>query len=239
MKHKKNRRNKKQSQSQKPINLRGLIVLPVVLVLTIYLVIAHQPKDQHQSSSVSKATVAVQAPDPAEEMYGAIWPIIHDGANDPVLGIRDNMGWLIAALRDGQVKLAIVPTMRGDVKAFTAKAGTPLVTTIMFVRPLLVEAKSHLPSADFRDMILELTSHEVLHLRMTPRESRPAHREYVLGESKVWARQIETITRPMMSSDRGVDPLAMRAQQVYAEVGNEDNEKWHKWVDVNLCVKSQ
>lgn len=172
-------------------------------------------------------------------LEGKISQALESGARDQIPGIAENCSWLKGQLDAGKVGLAITPLAHGNVVAFTQAGSLPM---IHFAGPVVWERKLRLPEADFQDMAIEALCHEALHLRLTPGApgkpgSNSAYRKYVMGEAKVWAKQVKTITRPMMSQNRSVDMLAVNAESAFADAGDQNNDQWQRWVCSNLCIK--
>ncbi|MEI8061095.1 MAG: hypothetical protein WCG99_02265 [Candidatus Berkelbacteria bacterium] len=248
-------RKSKQAQPVQQFNLRWIWIVPVLL-LGLAVIVLSRPHRQPvvvPASTPVQASPEVQAPwdmsnglteSQLAKLREKIGAVLIVGTGDPVLEISHLTTWLKSQLDSGKAAMSVVPLATGETVAFTQMTGTPKLPTIIFAGPVLWQRMMELAPDDFSNNILESICHEALHLRLTPAtlgESRTdaSHRRYVAGEAKVWAYQIPKIVRPMMKAGRMTDIVSQKAETGFAAVGNKNNADWYKWVEANLCVKSQ
>jgi len=257
VKRKKTRQNKKQAQPAQQVNLRWIWV-PIVVVSLFFLAIHRRVPsipDPVAPNPVAPARVSPEAQGPWDMTNGLTESQIAKleesvnisliaGTGDPIPGIKDLMSWLKSELDSGKAAMSVAPLATGETVAFTTMTGVPEVPTIIFAGPVVWRRMTNLSPDDFSNNISESLCHEILHLRLTPEaldKSRMSvsHRQYVSGEAKVWSEQIPKIVRPMMKAGRMIDIVSQKAEPAFSAVGNKNNDAWYKWVEVNLCVKSQ
>lgn len=152
--------------------------------------------------------------------------VMGQGQVDSVDGIREMFVWLLKRLESGDSQMVVAESMPSSIMV-AADSGN-----IVFNEKVVMENYHYLPPEVFRDHLLIVICHEVLHLRLTP-EKPKSYKEYLAGEELVWRETIEKIVRPMIAGGRHIDQMSLGAAVAFAAP---NKKEWRQYLEEYLAV---
>ena len=224
---------------------KNRVIMTILAIVTLALIVflLHRKPSNHEEVANSSTMTADESM--AWGMQN-VQPVLNDALNDPTPEVREIISKLFVMLKNGECGLACPPLARGDAIAFAewdAEHDTP---SICYPTPMVQAIKGSWRYDQYRDILLLITCHEVLHIWRNPElfklkkgglPEEQIYRMHIRGETSVWAETITRVIRPMMRDGRYIEPTAAQAERAFANAGNDPTSQlWRRYVEAHLVV---
>lgn len=224
---------------------RGQLVMFAVLLLLVIVAVISKEWPRHRSALVANDAVSSSVDEASTKiawLQVVIQEKLEEARKDPVPGVKSLTAELFRRLETRLLGMAISPSYDGRTVAGIVVSPESPLPMLTFAGPELEKIKTSLSDDQFRDYLLVISLHEVIHQLYTPLavDKKLTQSQYILGEAKAWALTVTMLIRPLQKAGRYVSVDSIEAEKAFkACENNSQSKRWIKWISAHRCINNE